>query len=112
MKGLSCPTDTEVCFYCVLVLCFIMGYVLQFGEIACKRIHYYYFIKLRIGQSEVCPYGTGKVTAEHLQARPRHAGLKHQCWTAEVLVLSNLFGGSLDNLQCMAVFVQRTQVSI
>ena len=28
----------EVCFDCVLVLCF----VLQFGEIAHKRVHYYY----------------------------------------------------------------------
>ena len=34
----------EVCFDCVLVLCFVMGYVLQFGEIAHKRVHYYYII--------------------------------------------------------------------
>ena len=31
-----------VCFDYVLILCFVMGYVLQFGEITCKRIHYYY----------------------------------------------------------------------
>ena len=31
----------EVCFDCVLVLCFVMGYVLKFGEIANKRVHYY-----------------------------------------------------------------------
>ena len=37
MKGLSYPTDTEVCFDCILVLCFIMGYGLQFGETAYKR---------------------------------------------------------------------------
>ena len=24
------------------VLCFVMGYVLQFGEIAHRRVHYYY----------------------------------------------------------------------
>ena len=30
-----------LCFDCALVLCFVMGYVLQFGEIAHKRVHYY-----------------------------------------------------------------------
>ena len=33
----------EVCFDCVLILCFVMGYVLQFGEMAHKRVHYYYY---------------------------------------------------------------------
>ena len=33
----------EDCFDSVLVLCFVMGYALQFGEIAHKRIHYYYY---------------------------------------------------------------------
>ena len=32
----------EVCFDCALLLCFVMGYVLQFGEVADKRVHYYY----------------------------------------------------------------------
>ena len=32
----------KVCFDCVLVLCFVMGYMLQFGEIADKIVHYYY----------------------------------------------------------------------
>ena len=32
----------EVCLDCVLVLCFVMGYVFQFGEIAHKRVHYSY----------------------------------------------------------------------
>ena len=36
---------SEVCFDCVLFLGFVMGYVLQFGEITHKRIccYYYYF---------------------------------------------------------------------
>ena len=29
----------EVCFDC-FILCFVMGYVLQFGEIAHKTVHY------------------------------------------------------------------------
>ena len=33
----------EVCFDCVVVLCFVMGYVLQFGETAHKRAHDYYY---------------------------------------------------------------------
>ena len=35
-------TCVEVCFDCVLVLCFVMGYVLQFGKIAHRRVHFYY----------------------------------------------------------------------
>ena len=31
----------EVCFDCVLVVCFVMGYALQFGEVTHKRVHYY-----------------------------------------------------------------------
>ena len=30
-------------FNCVLVLCFVMGYMLQFGETAHKRAQYYYY---------------------------------------------------------------------
>ena len=38
----------EACFDCVLVShCFVMGYVLQFGETAHKRV-YYYYTSLRI----------------------------------------------------------------
>ena len=29
----------EVCFDCDFVLCFVVGYWLQFGEIAHKRVH-------------------------------------------------------------------------
>ena len=32
-----------VCVYFVLILCFVMGYVLRFGEIAHKRAHCYYY---------------------------------------------------------------------
>ena len=34
---------TEICFDCVLVLCFVMGYVLQFVKTAHKR-HYHYYV--------------------------------------------------------------------
>ena len=30
----------EICFDCVLVLCFVIGYAHQFGETARKREHY------------------------------------------------------------------------
>ena len=30
-------------FLTALVLCFVMGCVLQFGELAHKRVHYYYY---------------------------------------------------------------------
>ena len=33
----------QVCFDCVLVLCFVMGYVLQSEETAHKRVHYDYY---------------------------------------------------------------------
>ena len=33
----------EVCYDCALVLCLVMGYALQFEEIAHKRAHYYYY---------------------------------------------------------------------
>ena len=33
----------RACFGCVFVLCFLMGYVLQSGEIARKTIHYYHY---------------------------------------------------------------------
>ena len=32
----------ELCFDCALVLCFVMGHVLQSGEVADKRVNYYY----------------------------------------------------------------------
>ena len=31
-------TRAEVCVDCALVLCFVMGYVLQFGEVEHKRV--------------------------------------------------------------------------
>ena len=38
--------QVKVCFDCVLVLCFVLGFVLQSGEIAHKRVHcYYYYIR-------------------------------------------------------------------
>ena len=33
---------SEVCFDCVLVLGFVMGCMLQFGETAHTRVHYYH----------------------------------------------------------------------
>ena len=33
----------QCCFDCVLVLCFVVGYVLQFGELAHKCVHYHYY---------------------------------------------------------------------
>ena len=35
--------NVEFVFSCALVLCFVMGYVLQFAEIAHKRVHCYFF---------------------------------------------------------------------
>jgi len=32
----------EVCFDCALVRCFVMGHMLQFGEVARKRVHHFY----------------------------------------------------------------------
>ena len=37
----SACTLAQISFYYVLVLCLVLGYVLQFGEIAHKRVHYY-----------------------------------------------------------------------
>ena len=34
----------EVCFDCASFLCFVMGYVPQFGEIAHKRAQYYFYV--------------------------------------------------------------------
>jgi len=36
----------DICFDCVLVLCFVMSYVLQSGEIAHTRVHYHYYYLL------------------------------------------------------------------
>ena len=45
----------EVCFDCVSVLCFVMGYMLHFGETAHKRLHYYYCCpKLGKGMGHSC----------------------------------------------------------
>ena len=34
--------SVQVYFNCALTLCFVMGYLLQFGETAHRRVHYYY----------------------------------------------------------------------
>ena len=46
--------QAEVCFDCVLVLCLIMGYVLQFGEIAHKLKEYIIIINVIIIRWFVC----------------------------------------------------------
>ena len=40
-------TQVEVCFDCFLVLCFVLGFVLQSGEMAHKRVHCYYYYCIR-----------------------------------------------------------------
>ena len=40
-----CAHAHGICFNCVLF--FVMGYALQFREIACKRVHYYYWCGLQ-----------------------------------------------------------------
>ena len=34
----------EVCFDCAFFLCFVMGYMAQFGETAHKRAQYYFYV--------------------------------------------------------------------
>ena len=38
----SACARVEVCFDCALVFCFMMGYVLQFGEVTRQMLHYYH----------------------------------------------------------------------
>ena len=42
MHACACAHElVQVCVDCVLVLCFVMEYVLQFGETAHTKVHYY-----------------------------------------------------------------------
>ena len=49
---------TEVCLDCVLVLCFVMDYVVQSGEIAHKRVHYHYYYLYLLDLCHVVPTGS------------------------------------------------------
>ena len=65
----------EVCFDCVLVLCFAMGYVLQFGEMAHKREHHCYHQrggaknKRGAGKFVVCSQLHNNKSREHFQTK-------------------------------------------
>ena len=45
--GVCTHIQVKVCFDCVLVLCFVLGFVLQSGEIAHKRVYCYYYYYIR-----------------------------------------------------------------
>ena len=76
-------------------------------------MNYHFFTKPRTGQSELCAYQTGSMTTEHvLPACPRHDNLGHQLWPVETLSGGEEAFGSLDDLQCTAVFVQNTGAAV
>ena len=59
----------RVCFDCVLVLSFVAGYVLQFGEIAHNRVHHYrlnVFPSSRLSSSVICGQAPAVPQAESL----------------------------------------------
>ena len=45
--GVCVCTHTQVCFDCVLVPCYVMAYVLQFGETPHKKVHLYYYHRVQ-----------------------------------------------------------------
>ena len=45
----------QLCFYCALVFCFVMGSGLQFGETAHNRVHYYYYQLSQAQQENYSP---------------------------------------------------------
>ena len=67
------------------------------------------FTKSRIGQSDLCPYQTCSITAEHLLlACLLHENLRHQFWLVDTQATSEAFWESgLDDIQCVTTFVQR-----
>jgi len=77
-----------------------------------NRLNYHMYTKLRIGQTEQCPCGTGNQTTEHLlQSCPLYEALRKQTWPDTTPVAQKLYG-SLEDLQSTATFTAETGVSI
>jgi len=76
------------------------------------RLNQHMFTKFRIGDSSLCPCGTANMTVEHLlQECPIHHHTRLKTWPTELPLREKLFG-TLESLQCTAIFIRDSGVSV
>ena len=77
-----------------------------------NRLRSHLFNKFKIGTTDVCPCGTGKMTAEHvLQDCPDHLEERKRIWTTGVPFETKLYG-NVDDLTRTVTYFENINVDV